>query len=303
MTRKAAIDIGTNSTRLLIAEVAETDEIAPLHTQERLTRLGDKSTPESGLDAHAMERVLLALQEYQEICSDHGVAEPVVFATSATREARNGRELVDKIAAQTGWRCRVISGQEEALLSFKGVISDRLFLDSGLVCDIGGGSTELIFVSGRSIRERKSLLLGSRRLTTLYLAQEPVSEEQIQAVRDHTERLFRTLPSVDVRSAVGVGGTATTLALMAQQTPLSRAQSAHGYCLSRSVLDDWIVRLADLSVAERKGITGLHPERADVILAGALILELILDFYRLESVQISIRDLLYGAILPGSIFE
>ena len=303
MMQRAAVDIGTNSTRLLIATVSAAGVIEAVRAEERITRLGEKSTAECGLQLAAMERVLAALAEYQEICTTYGIDQPIVFATSATREARNGRELVDRIAARTGWKCRVISGEQEALLSFRGVVSDHTFQGKGLVCDIGGGSTEFIFTEGNSISHRASLLLGSRRLTELYPANAPATTETLQRMQMHALRLYESLPNFSAQSAVSVGGTATTLALMAQKLSLARAEQAHGFQLQRNDLHEWIDLLAALPIPARKKIIGLHPDRADVILAGAIILASILDYYHLSAVRISLRDLLYGVLLPDNGLE
>ncbi|MBN1467036.1 Ppx/GppA family phosphatase [candidate division KSB1 bacterium] len=291
MALKASIDIGTNSTRLLIVD-DRAGRINVIEGHERITRLGDDLSPLGELAPASMQRVLTALQEYRRVIDAHGIDDVRVMATSATRDAPNRDSFLHLILATTGWRCRVLSGAEEARLSFLGAISDLQHARDVLVCDIGGGSTEFIFAHDRTMQ---SLDIGSSRLTKQFLLSDPPTKDKIDALIEFTQQQLQS--SFGKKSAldiVAVGGTAVTLALMDAETPLHDAGTAHHHLLTRVRLGRMIDTLSRARIAERAAIVGLHPRRADVILAGALILSVILDFFACESTLISVRDLLYG---------
>jgi len=299
MGRKASIDIGTNSTRLLIAEVSDAGTIVPLHMEERITRLGDGLDNEKRMSHDAMERVIDVLREYKRLGTENGVDEFRVFATSATRDAVNRNEFLAMIS-RIGLRCRVLSGEQEAMLSYLGVMSDVEKDGHYLVCDIGGGSTEFILGDRHSISYKKSVDVGSRRLHHRFLLSNPPKKAEIERLENFLSETLRR--SLDVllppdSMCVSVGGTATTLGMMAGGIDIAMAEKVHKYVLTVAALEDIIEKLATLSIERRKNLKGLNPGRADVILSGALVLKGIMDFFKLTETRISIRDLLFGVML------
>ncbi len=301
MIRKASIDIGTNSTRLLITDIDSSDNFFPILTKERITRLGDGFDESLHLSKEAMQRVLTVLREYLHFCQYLAATDIVIFATSASRDAVNKDEFVGKIFQETGRECQILSGKEEATLSFFGVISDYSVDDNFLVCDIGGGSAEFIFGKGKHLIDRKSLDIGCRRMTRKFLHSDLIQASEISLMKNFImETLEKELHnSPPVSACIGVGGTVTTLAMMEKSIAISEPEKAHRIDLSYPHLLQIIDKLAAKTIRERQQIIGLHPERADVILAGALIVESIMNFYDLSKIATSLRDLLYGIFIEN----
>lgn len=299
MARKAAIDIGTNSTRLLIAEVSDAGQIVPLNLSERITRLGEGLNMANILRPDAMNRVLDALLEFRALIATANVIEIHLFATSATREAKNKIEFIGLIREKLSWDCRILSGVEEAHLSFLGAMSELSSKKPILVCDIGGGSTELVVGSRRHIELAKSLPLGTRRLTERFVTRDPVQPQQIFKLNAHIRQElvdgFEKLPPV--RQMVCVGGTATTLAMMDGQIDIGHPEKSHGYRLTKASVVKMIDQLQRHTLAERKNLVGLHPDRADVILTGAVIVHALMSHFRQNDAMVSIRDLLFGILI------
>lgn len=295
---KASIDIGTNSTRLLITHINNEQTFKPLLMQERMTRLGDGVNASGFLSSEAMGRVYAALEEYLAFCDQYQVSEIRAMATSATRDAANRDIFLNEIKNRTGLEVRVLSGDEEAFYSFQGVISDLDPDGPYLVCDIGGGSTEFIFAAGKEMLARQSLNVGSLRMTELYVNCNPSTVNESEQIRS---RIRQEIQQADFdfrpESAIFVGGTATTLAMMAAQLEIEEAEKAHRLRISSSEVEEQVSRLQKLTIEERKKLTGLLPERAPVILTGALIVESVLNYFRLREMTVSIRDLLFGILL------
>ena len=267
--------------------------------EERITRLGEGLETNGKISTDAMQRVIDALREYKQMGLAAGVEEFRVFATSATRDAMNRNEFLALIS-RLGFRCRVLSGDEEAFLSYIGVMSDEQEYGPFLVCDIGGGSTEFILGNKTSLLQKKSIDIGSRRLHARFLHSDPVKEEEVSAMRVFLRRILQqelAAMSGQMAKSIAVGGTATTLAMMDSSIDVRDADKAHKHVLVRERLSSIIADLASKTIAERKSIRGLHPGRADVILAGALIVESIMQYFDLPFIAISIRDLLFGALL------
>jgi exopolyphosphatase/guanosine-5'-triphosphate,3'-diphosphate pyrophosphatase len=296
MSLKASIDIGTNSTRLLVVEVAPHDQLSPLLHRERLTKLGTGLNRENELSREAMLRVIEALQEYRRIIEKESIKDVRVFATSATRDARNREEFLSQITTQTGFNCRVLSGEEEARLSFLGVTSDLAIEKQILVCDVGGGSTEFISTQGAMILSSQSLNIGSGRLTRQFLLDEKIDDEILNKASGVVAEHLKSVNSKPSQ-IVGVGGTAAALALMDSNTPYKSPKAAHHYRFKKDRLEKIVHSLATSSLVERQKIIGLHPERADVMLGGALIYLEILKYFTIDSVITSLRDLMFGIFL------
>lgn len=293
------MDIGTNCTRLLIADVATAQVILPIFQAERITRLGEGLGDSGLLNDAAMTRVIAALMEYRSICDGYRVQEHQVMATSATRDARNRELFLQRVLQETGFQIRLLSGEQEARLSFIGALSDQPDLENVLVCDIGGGSTEFVFGGRRAIQQALSIDIGSRRLTEQFFSETSTVQQAMAQCREFCrQELWHFFPTVSRPGCcLAVGGTASTLAMMTASVPIEQPEKIHGYRLSLRPLSALVEHLAVLTIPQRQLLVGLHPDRADVILTGAIIVETIMSFFNLDFVDVSLRDLLYGIFL------
>ena len=300
MKRKASIDIGTNSTRLLLAEMEEfSGRVIPVKMEERITRLGDGFDPYGNLSDQAMQRVYRVIEEYKLMANKMGISEFHAIATSATRDAKNQEFFLKRIGSILGSSCQVLSGDEEARLSYMGAVSDLTKDGHILVVDIGGGSTEFIFGTRHKSLFTKSLDIGSRRLHNLFIKSDPVNSDEIgilhEFLNNEMKKYLAAFPS-QVNQCISLGGTATTLGMMDAGIRISEANKVHSHDLTLANLEELIHELTYKSIQDRKNIIGLNPDRADVILAGALILQAILTFFNLNKTTTSIRDLLFGVL-------
>lgn len=282
--RVAAIDIGTNSVLLLVAERVS-GELVPIVERATITRLGRGVDRTRALEPAAIERTLACLEDYAGEIRRAGAIRVDAVGTSAMRDARGGDELVERARAILGVAPRVISGDEEAALTFAGALSGiRLDADDApvLVFDIGGGSTELIVgragaAIGAPIAERGvSLDIGSVRLTERHVRSDPPRPEELDAVAaDVRAELARAasvlgeLPSG--ARVVGVAGTITTITAYAHSVAPYDADRVHGARLDAAAIDRAIAELARMPLAERRAVPSIDPARADVIVAGAII--------------------------------
>jgi exopolyphosphatase/guanosine-5'-triphosphate,3'-diphosphate pyrophosphatase len=287
--RVGVVDLGTNSTRLLVAEVDDghVEEVAR-HTQ--ITRLGEGVDERRKLLPLPIARVRNVLADYRRELEELGAERVLAIGTSAIRDAENGEAFLGEVEWSYGFATRLLSGGDEAQLTRSGVANGRELGDDTLVLDVGGGSTELI-----TARERTSLDVGSVRLTERHLHSDPPTDEELEAaaraVRDE-------LPSLEPDGAIGVAGTITTLAAL--ELGGYDPQRVHGYRLSREGVGAQLDRLASLPLAKRRELAGLEPERAPVIVAGAVIVREVLDRYGLAGLEVSERDILHGAALEAA---
>jgi exopolyphosphatase/guanosine-5'-triphosphate,3'-diphosphate pyrophosphatase len=306
--RLAAIDIGTVTTRLLVADVSETgvEEIA---RATDITHLGQDLTITGRLAPEAIARVRAVISRYADTIREFGVERVSAVATSASRDAINADELLDALRP-LGIEPRIIDGEEEARLSFSGaawlVTGDGL-----LVTDVGGGSTELIFGSsgegenGRrevSIEAMRSIDVGSRRITEMYLRGDPPTQSELDEARAYIMSAVR--PFFDglrsrARTMVSLAGAATTFSAIDMELVEYDPQAVHLSCLSGARLFDIVAMLARLPLARRRHVIGLHPERAAVIVGGGLVLETVMALAGLDSTLVSEHDILYGILLDA----
>ncbi len=295
----AAIDIGTNSVLLLVAKRENDGTLRAVHDHATITRLGQGGATSRRLLPEAMERTLDALRHYAAILNRLDVAARAAIGTSALREAANRDHFLQQAEAILGCSVEVVTGQREADLVLAGVQGSFGPLASGtLIFDIGGGSTELILIRSRDDFTLLSLELGVVRLTERYLFSDPPHSEQVAALRSHLFSALRNVPAtfVDVQSLIGTAGTVTTLAAVQLRLEPYDAQQVSGICLTRQELERQIARFARMPLEERKQIPGLHPARADVILAGALIVEALLRHFGAGELRVCDRGLRWGII-------
>ena len=305
-TRIAVADLGTNSTRLLIAEVAADGTLSELERRTTVTRLGEGVDASGRLGEAAMERVHSALAEYRELAERHGVTRSLAVATSAVRDADNGRRFVEDVRERDGFDLRVITGDDEARLTFLGATAER---PAGggkttLVIDIGGGSTEYVAGEpGATPSFHVSTRLGSVRQTERHLAADPPAPEEMQALARAARAIVATEVPEEVRGSVGaciaVAGTATSLAAIDQELVPYDPGRVHGYRLLLGECERMLARLAAVDVERRRAVPGLHPDRAQTIVAGAIILIESMRSFGLESVETSEADILHGAALDA----
>jgi exopolyphosphatase / guanosine-5'-triphosphate,3'-diphosphate pyrophosphatase len=304
--RVAVTDIGTNSTRLLIADVEADGEVAELERRTRVTRLGDGVDATGRLADAGIERVIATLEDYAAVIERHGAQVRPAVLTSAVRDAANGEEFVTAIERRFGLQARIIAGTEEARLTFLGATSDR---DPGertptLVIDVGGGSTELILGSGRVVEFSVSMQAGVVRQTERHLHEDPPSCAELDALgAEIAATIVHSAPeSVRRRAAhaIAVAGTATSCAAIDQALDPYDPARVHGYRVSLVTLRLLLARLAAVDLAERRMIRGLDPDRAPTIVAGVVILIRILEAFGLDGFEASEHDILRGVALSAA---
>jgi exopolyphosphatase / guanosine-5'-triphosphate,3'-diphosphate pyrophosphatase len=307
-TRTAVVDLGTNSTRLLVAEVREA-ALAELDRRTNVTRLGEGVDSTNRLSEAAMERVRAVCAEYREAIDRLGAERVVAVATSAFRDAENGEEFRRELRERFGIDARTISGDEEARLTFLGAVSARPRGEEPLlVLDIGGGSTEVVVgVAGAEPEFRASLRAGSVRQTERHLRDDPPPPDQVAACAQEIRALIvADVPSeLRARTSAGiaVAGTATSLAAIDQELDPYDPERVHGYRLELGACERMLAMLAALPLERRRELPGLHPDRAPTIVAGALILLEATRAFDLEAWEVSEWDILHGAALAAAWHE
>ena len=288
--RVAAIDLGTNTTRLIVADVADGSVDAVLR-RTTITRLGEGVDSRRRLLPLPIARVRNCLADYRRELESLGAERALVVATSAVRDAENGEAFLGEIEWSYGFSTRLLSGEEEADLTLRGV--GELDGETVLI-DIGGGSTELI-AGGR----RVSTELGSVRLTERFLESDPPTPDELgelaRAIRSVLEE-----QDLSAGRGIGVAGTVTSLAALDLGLVEYDSDRVHGHRLGREAVRAQLERLAALPLAERREVPGLEPERAPVIVAGAAILLEVMQHFDLEKIEVSERDLLDGAALEAA---
>ncbi len=295
--RVASIDIGTNTLLLLIAEVSK-GKAKALFDQETVVRLGEGLHQTGILSEEAMTRAIQTLEGYVRRCREMGVQKVFAVGTSALREAKNSSLFIRRVKEQLALNIEVISGEEEARLSFLAVARDsEMPLENLLVVDVGGGSTELIFGKGDEIILWKSLPLGIVRFTERFLLSDPVKEEEYRAMVEEIQKqlLYFSVPE-DPLSMVSIGGTGTALASVELGLDPFIAEKVHRFTLTREALKNQLSLYRSKTIEERKGIKGLSPSRADVILTGGTILYLIMEKFDCSCLMVSAQGVRYGLL-------
>ena len=295
--RVAVVDLGTNSTRLLVADVHD-GGVGELERRTTVTRLGEGVDRAGRLDEAAIERVHTALAEYRRVIDELGAERVVAVATSAVRDAENGEEFRASLRERFGIEARTIPGEEEAALTFAGATAGRPGGQGPLlVLDIGGGSTE--FVVGHSGGQPEfsvSTQMGSVRQTERHAGLDSLRHE-VRAITEH-----EVPPAVrqGVSAAIAVAGTPTSLAAIEQRLEPYDPERVHGYVLTRRSCERMLAELAGLSVDQRRQVTGLNPDRAPTIVAGVAILAEAIAAFELTEIEVSEADILHGAALAAA---
>lgn len=304
MTRYAAIDCGTNAIRLLVADVID-GRLTQVDRRMITVRLGEGIDTTGEFTQAALERTFAAVEEYARDISRYGVRATRMVATSAARDARNAQVFIDGVRDRLGIEPEVVPGTEEAELSFLGAIrgiSESLLESPVLISDIGGGSTEFVVGDARSgvITSMCSIDIGCVRMTERHLHDDPPTADQIaQTVATIDRALDQAFVQVDVRDVqtfIGLAGSVTTVAALAQELPAYDADAIHGSLVSASQVERITDRLLGMTRAERAAEPVMHPGRVDVIAGGALVLRQVMRRLPISFVLASEADLLDGIV-------
>lgn len=301
MTRVAVVDIGTNSTRLLVADVSGSS-IEELDRRLAITRLGEGVDARRRLLPAAIARVRNVLVDYRRAADDLGAERTLALATSAVRDAENGEAFLGELEWSYGFATRLLSGEEEALLTFHGVASGRTIAGSTLVVDVGGGSTELILGGPEGVSFHTSLDLGCVRLTERFLHGDPPTAEELEACGANVRELLREAvpPEIAPATALGVAGTVTTLATLDRGLEEEVPELIHGHKLAADRVARFLGELGARPVSKLRELPGLHPERAPVIVAGVVVVLETLRHFGLDDLEISERDIMHGGALAAA---
>ena len=299
MTRRVgAIDLGTNSTRLLVADVdADSGALEEVERLLTITRMGDRVDAQGRLAPESMERVRTVVDGYRERAVELGASPVLAIATSAARDAANGREFVESLGGGPV-RTAILTGEEEARMTFRGVTSARPVVPATLVCDIGGGSTELVLGGPGGVEWATSLNMGCVRLSERHLHDDPPTAAQVAELRAAAAAQIPDdlHPSV----MIGVAGTITTLATihlgLAEEIP----ELVDGSELTNDDVEQRLASLAAMPLAELRTVRGLMPARAPTIVAGTAILAELLRATGCDRLTVSERDVLHGATLAAA---
>lgn len=299
MSRYATIDVGTNSVLLLVAERSAPRRFTPVVERAEITRLGRGVDATRRLSDEGLADTLAVVERYAAEARALGAEGLVISATSAARDASNGAQFLDAVEARSGVRPTILSGDEEARLSYESARADFGVDGAALVViDIGGGSTEFIFGQGAQVTFRRSFDVGAVRLTERHVRGDPPSAESLRALRAALQDTFAALPTPPRPFRfVGVAGTVTTVCAIARAVEPYDAAKVHGAVLSRADVSTTCDRVSGLPLAQRKALPGLQPKRADVVVAGAVILDEALRALGADEVVVSDRGLRWGLLV------
>ena len=313
MSLFASLDLGTNTFRLLIAEISDSNTISPILVKREITRLGEGLQKNASIQPQATKRSLKVLEDFSKIIDYYKVKKVFAVTTSAAREAKNGQDFIDQIYKSTGIQARILTGSEEAELTLNGVFSavDRT-QSRNLVFDIGGGSTEFILTEGISPLKTTSIHLGVVHLSENLITSDPPALRELDCLRkyihdslqanDITNYINRykfstTFPAQSF--LIGTAGTVTTLAAIDQKMEAYDPQRINNHILTREAVENIYQQLCILPIAERRTIPGLEKGRVAVIVPGAAIVIEIMDHFKFNQLIVSDAGLLEGILLDA----
>jgi exopolyphosphatase/guanosine-5'-triphosphate,3'-diphosphate pyrophosphatase len=295
--------MGTNSTRLLVGDV-EDGEVKELERRSTVTRLGRGVDTSRQLATEAIEDVVSAVGEYIKLYEPLEPDVVLALATSAVRDAENSGAFIAELRERFALNARILTGEEEARLTYVGAVAGRAPSDGTLVIDIGGGSTEIVVGSGREMAFHTSLQLGTVRHTERHIRNDPPTAPELEALaEDIRKQLFAELAAADVfeiHTGIAVAGTPTSLAAIDQELDPYDPERVHGYVLSLDAIQHMYSMLSGKSLEERLKVPGLHPGRAPTIVAGVVILIQAMRAFGLQEIEVSEHDILYGAALEAA---
>lgn len=301
MERYAVIDIGTNSMRLMLCEINGA-AIVKKDKELIITRIGKDVSATGIISDKAIRKNIEALKYFKNRSDKYGAEKIMAIATSAVRDALNRETFINSAKAEVGIDIKVIQGQEEAELGIKGVMSE---IDDDcekvLVIDIGGGSTELVLGNRQSIEYSISINAGAVRMTEQFIEGNPISDSNIEQMKDRLEELFREpltyLRDKRIDKVIAIGGTATTIGAMYYSLSIYNPRIVHNTIVKQNYITEMFNKLKAMDIQERYKVKGLQKERADVIPAGLFILQYLLNSLNKEEVTISENDNMEGIIV------
>jgi exopolyphosphatase/guanosine-5'-triphosphate,3'-diphosphate pyrophosphatase len=301
--RVAVVDIGTNSTRLLIADV-EKNDVTEVERRSTVTNMG-RGVDHSGLIcSDAVDDVCTVVGDYKSRYEEMGAERVMAIATSAVRDAVNGDAFVAELRERFGLDARLLTGKEEANLTYVGATSKRPAGESTLVFDIGGGSTELIVGSGAKVGFHTSMQAGTIRQSERHLTRDPPDPKELEDlaadIRNEIGRAIAARPHGEPARAIAVAGTPTSLAAIDQALEPYDPRRVHGYRLGLHTIQRMLSRLSSLPLAERLRVPGLQPGRAPTIVAGTVILVQVMRAFKITEVEVSELDILHGSALSAA---
>lgn len=292
---RAIIDIGTNSVRLLMAEKDEKGEWKTLRKELRSTRLGEGMTDKATIGQEAKERTLSAVEEFTAMAKLEGAEDIFAYGTSIMRDASNGEEFADEVTAASGVPVRILSGKEEAYYSYIGAAGTSGVITS--VVDIGGGSTEICVGFGTDVGARHSFRLGCVRCSKQF---DTTTARGRAELKKHCFTLFRETDLMEsmrnVKRWIGVGGTVTSLASMLQELEVYDSLKVQDYVIHPEDVSKILEKLSKMSYDDKCHMKGLLPSRADIIVAGVVILDSLMEYFALSEITVSDRDLSEGLL-------
>jgi exopolyphosphatase/guanosine-5'-triphosphate,3'-diphosphate pyrophosphatase len=301
--RVAVVDIGTNSTRLLIADV-EGASVEEIERRTTVTNMGRGVDHSGSICSEAVEGVCGVIADYKARYEEMGAERVMAVATSAVRDAVNGEAFIAELRERFGLDARLLTGEEEAHLTYLGATAHRPTEDATLVFDIGGGSTELILGSGREVGFHTSLQAGTIRQSERHLTSDPPDPHELEDlaadIRNLIDRAIAAQPGPKPTHAIAVAGTPTSLAAIDQGLEPYDPERVHGYRLGMRPIQRMLSRLSSLPLAERLRVPGLHPGRAPTIVAGTVILVQVMRAFSLQEVEVSELDILHGSALSAA---
>jgi len=300
-TRVAVIDVGTNSARLLVADVAGR-RVSPVERRSTVTRLGRGVDLSGRLSAEAVEDACGAIGGYVAELRELGAEAVDAIATSAVRDAENGSAFVAELRERFALSARVLDGEEEARLTYLGATSERPPAEPTLVIDIGGGSTELIVGTGSEISFHASLQAGVVRHSERHVASDPPTALELESLAADVRGLIEAAVGerAEAGGGIAVAGTPTSLAAIEMELEPYDPARVHGHVLSLRAIQRMLSQLASASLAERVEIPGMHPDRAPTIVAGVVILVEAMRAFGLEQIEVSEHDILYGTAISAA---
>lgn len=294
--RIAALDIGTNTVLMVVGEKCDDGSIEILRDEHSIARLGEKTDYTNLISEEALERTVKILESYRQICSDLKVDRIVTGATSALRDASNSKIASERLQESLGAKINIIAGLEEARLSFLGTVETD---DKVIVIDIGGGSTEIISGRNRILSDRTSLQIGAVRLTERCFSNQPPTINEKNIAIAEIENALLNVEWQKHESLYSVAGTPTTIAAVALGLGDFERDKIHGYELTRETLDEILHLFLKSTSYDLIRKYHIHPKRADVITAGALILREAMDHFDFTETTVSAKGLRYGILLDA----
>ena len=293
------IDIGTNSMRLLIADY-KNNKIENRKKYINITRIGQGVDDKGYITEEALERNLNALKEFADKCIEEKCEKVYCMGTSALRDSKNGQDFVDRAKELTNIDVKIICGEEESNLGFMGVLEGAGGDKSNyiLVLDIGGGSTEFIVGNEDGIKFCKSENVGALRMTEKFITTDPISDEEFSKMSDFIEKTISStldkIKGMHVSKLVGIGGAITSLSAMNQQLEVYSMEKVHNSVVTKKDLEKILQNLKKMTLSDKKTIKGLQPKRADIITAGVVILDIIMEKLEINEIIVSEYDNLEG---------